>query len=115
MELTTLAYTILAVLVGGGFLYMMLRRNTDTDAPLTAEDYAKHLLFAIDLAQVLVQAAEQLADSGQINRDARFNYVFSRLREAFPALTEDRLITYIESAVHVVNQGAALLTPPADQ
>ncbi len=115
MELTTLVYTVLAVLVGGGFLYMMLRRNKDTGAPLTAANVVARVQDAVSIAQTLVQAAEQLAETGQIDRGARFQYVFSRLRELFPNLSEDTLIALIEGAVWAVNQGAALLTPPADQ
>lgn len=107
METTTLIYLVIALLVGGAFAYMMLRRrgNFSPDAVLI------QVQEAITVAQALVAAAEQMADTGTIDRDARFNYVFTRLRELFPSLSEDMLIAAIEGAVFLVTKTADLLEP----
>lgn len=109
MELTTLLYLILAVLAGAGFAYLMLRRTTPAGQSPGVDDLFGAFQDAAVIAQTLVAAAEQLAETGQIDRNARFNYVFERLRQQFPGLSQDLLIAVIEGAVWVVTKSAALL------
>lgn len=113
MELTTAVYLVLAVAVGAGFAYLMLRRDTPEGTVLSAGSYLERIQEAAAMAQILVQAAEQLAETGQLARDARFHYVYGRLHTLFPSLSEDTLIAVLEAAVWTVNQGVAWLAPPA--
>lgn len=107
MDAVTIVYLIVAVLVGSGLAYVLLRRGDVTPDTLLAS-----VKEAATVAQTLVQAAEQLSTTGQIAKDAKFNYVFSRLRELFPNLSEDALIAAIEGAVWAINQAVVIVDPP---
>ncbi len=107
MDIESVIYLVLAVLVGGGIAYVLLRRT----GKVGVGDVLAQVKDAATIAATLVAAAEQMAESGQITKDARFNYVFSRLRELFPGLSEDTLIAAIEGAVYLVTKGIDLLTP----
>ncbi len=107
VDTASVIYLVLAVLVGGGVAYVLLRRTGKAGVG----DVLAQVQDAATIAATLVAAAEQMAESGQITKDARFNYVFTRLRELFPGLSEDILIAAIEGAVWMVNQGIDLLTP----
>lgn len=115
MEPTTLICLILAVLVGAGVAYWMLRRDAGQGQTPSAFDYLARIQEAISVAEALVAAAEQLSETGQIERDARFNYVYSRLHSLFPGLSEDLLVGIIEGAVWVVTKGAELLEADGDR
>lgn len=106
MELTSWAYVALAVLVGGAVAWAMLRRGG-----VTGDSLLQQIGDAAVIAQTLVAAAEQMAETGTIEKTARFNYVFARLRELFPGLSEDMLIAAIEGAVWLVTKGSDLLDP----
>lgn len=106
MEATTIIYLVLAVLVGVGLAYWQLRQG-----PLTAGGALDQVHEAVVVAQTLVAAAEQMANTGTISRDARFNYVFTRLRDLFPSLSEDMLVAAIEGAVWIVTKAGDLLEP----
>lgn len=107
VDLTTWLYIGLAVLAGGAFGYIMLRRG----GAYTPDAVLTQVQDAITVAQALVAAAEQLSETGAIDRGARFQYVFGRLRELFPNLSEDTLIAAIEGAVWLVTKSADLLEP----
>lgn len=110
VETTTIVYMMLAVLVGGVAVWLLLRRGQE----MTPDTLFAGAQDAFVIAQTLVAAAEQLAQTGTISRDARFNYVFTRLRELFPSLSEDVLIAAIEGAVWLVTKSAAIIQPPED-
>ncbi len=112
MELTTTIYVVVAALIGGAFAYLMLRRDHDDGTPHSADSVLTTVQDAFGIASELVKAAEQMSETGQLDRDARFNYAFSRLRELFPNLSQDTLVAAIEAGVWIVNQGAALLVSP---
>ena len=114
MELSTAVYVVVAALIGGAFAYFLLRRDAADGTPPSANTVLTHVQDAFSIAAGLVQAAEQLSETGTITKDARFQYVLSRLRELFPTLSEDILIAAIEAGVHLVNSGVALLTPDSD-
>jgi hypothetical protein len=54
---------------------------------------------AFEDASNLVNAAEQLWETGQIKRTERFDYAYTRLHSLWPALSEDLLQAAIEAAV----------------
>lgn len=112
MDTTTILLLALALLVGAGYAYAMLRRNADDGTPPVVDDVLTTIQDAFAVAQGLVASAEQLAATGQIAKDARFNYVFVRLRELFPRLSEDTLIAALEAAVYLVTKAQVLLEPP---
>lgn len=112
METTTIVYMMLAVLVGGGFVYVMLHRDASDGTPPTVDTVLTTVQDAFAVAQGLVASAEQLSETGQIAKDARFNYVFGRLRELFPNLSEDTLIAALEAGVYLVTKAQVLLDPP---
>lgn len=112
VETTTIVYMMLAVLVGGGFVYVMLHRDASDGTPPTVDTVLTTVQDAFAVAQGLVASAEQLSETGQIAKDARFNYVFGRLRELFPNLSEDTLIAALEAGVYLVTKAQVLLDPP---
>lgn len=112
METSTILYLVLALLVGAGFAWALLRRDLADGTPPTADTVLTTVQDAFAVAQGLVASAEQLASTGQIAKDARFNYVFTRLRELFPNLSEDTLIAALEGAVWLVTKAEVLLEPP---
>lgn len=114
MELSTTVYVLVAALIGGAFAYLLFHRDAAVSTLPTAHGVLTAVQDAFGIAAGLVQAAEQLSETGTIAKDARFNYVYTRLRELFPTLSEDILIAAIEAGVHLVNSGVALLTPDSD-
>lgn len=111
MDIPTVIYLALSVVAGALVAWLLLRRSGATP---TAGGLLAAAQDAFVVAQTLVAAAEQMADTGTITKDARFNYVFTRLRELFPALSEDVLIAAIEGAVWLVTKGVALVETPED-
>jgi len=101
---------VLAVLVGGAAAWLLLQRGQE----MTPDTLLAGAQDAFVIAQTLVAAAEQLAQTGTISQDARFDYVWARLRELFPSLSEDVLIVAIEGAVWLVTKSAAIIQPPED-
>ncbi len=64
----------------------------------TRTDLAKYnALFqsAYDYAR----AAQQLYESGQISKDARYQYVADLIRQQYPAMTDDKVRQIIETSV----------------
>lgn len=112
MDTSTILYLVLALLVGAGFAWVLLRRDLADGTPPTADTVLTAVQDAFAVAQGLVASAEQLASTGQIAKDARFHYVFTRLRELFPNLSEDTLIAALEGAVWLVTKAEVLLEPP---
>lgn len=114
VELTTTIYVVVAALIGGAFVYLMLRRDADDGTPPTADSVLGTVQDAFGIAQALVAAAEQLSETGQIDKGTRFQYAFTRLRELFPNLSQDTLIAAIEAGVYLVTKAGALLEVDAD-
>lgn len=54
---------------------------------------------AVGEARELVLAAEQLWQTGRLEKDDRFNWTMGRLTESFPNLDEETLVGSIEAAV----------------
>ncbi len=63
------------------------------------------------VAQTAVAAAEQLWTTGQLPRDARFDYALSLLEAEFPALKREHLIAALEAAVFWLKTGLAARQP----
>lgn len=54
---------------------------------------------AVEEAMHYVQAAEQLAATGRLEKSERFDYVFDLLNKRYPSLDRDVVVSLIESAV----------------
>ena len=59
--------------------------------------------------QTYIQAAEQMAQSGKLAKDGRFDWVAGQIAEKFPQLSKTQIIAYVEGAVYALNAGANLL------
>lgn len=103
MDIASVIYWGLGLLVGGLIVYLVLRRTTPSGQAPQVETVMGGVQEAIDIAMTLVAAAEQLAESGQIQKSDRFDYVFERLHGLFPRLRPDVLEAAIEAAVYSVN------------
>lgn len=73
---------------------LWLRSRTDDSIDTLAE-----MEVAIVLARELVVAAEQLWETGQIEKVERFDYVMSKLMMIFPNLDVETLEALLEAAV----------------
>lgn len=58
-----------------------------------------------------IQAAEQMAKSGQLAKDERFDWVVTQIAAKFPQLSKATIAAYVESAVYALNLGAQILGP----
>jgi hypothetical protein len=65
----------------------------------SVEDWQTTFGKAFEDASNLVNAAEQLWETGQIKRTERFDYAYTRLHSLWPALNEDLLEAAVEAAV----------------
>lgn len=98
-------------LVGG----LLLLGSLAVVAIVFAARYVQALLGDAKYAEITrtirtyIQAAEQMAKSGQIQEDARYQWVVDRIVEKFPQLSEQQIEVFIESAVYVLNAGASLV------
>ncbi len=107
MDITSVIYWGLGLLVGGLVVYLVLRRTTPLGQTPQVETVMGGVQEAIEIAKTLVAAAEQLAETGQITRDDRFDYVFERLHRLYPGLSPDVLEAAIEGAVWLVTKTTA--------
>lgn len=94
MNDTAILYAV-GVLLIGGLLYWLGNRNP---AKSTAQ-VIEQVIQAGNLANDLVQTAEQLWLKGELPKDDRFDFVMDELEALFPDLTEQQLRNAIESAV----------------
>lgn len=89
--------------------YLLWKRNQ----PVTLEGIVSTAQEAIPIAQTLtevatigVQAAEQLATTGKLSKDARLDYALNYVKSWSPALKNldnEKIYAAIESAVLVAN------------
>lgn len=57
----------------------------------------------------LVEAAEQLYQSGKLQKDLRYRYVLEQLKERFPGLDDQDIQAFVESAVFWLKRGSLLI------
>lgn len=74
-------------------------------AQLGATKYAE----LVRTIRTYIQAAEQMAKSGQIQKDERYQWVVTQIVAKFPQLSKDQIDAYVESAVYALNAGATLV------
>ena len=84
------------ILTGGLFLWLLWRSGPQ---PENITDRVEDLETAIVFARELVLAAEQLWETGQIEKGDRFDYVMGKLMMVFPDLDIDTLEALLEAAV----------------
>lgn len=72
---------------------------------VTEKDFLARIAAAQVVAQGAVEAAEQLWQTGQIERDYRFDWAAARIRSVVPDVTDDQLEMLIESAVYLIKRG----------
>lgn len=58
-----------------------------------------------------IQAAEQMAKSGQLTNDARYDWVVTQIAARFPKLPKTTINAFVESAVYMLNMGATWMAP----
>jgi hypothetical protein len=75
------------------------------------EEWATTFQKALDDAGSLRDAAEQLWVSGQLAKDERFNYAYTRLHTLWPALSEELLQAAVEAAVRSAKRWEERTTP----
>ena len=86
-----------------------------------AARYVRMRLGEAEFAQLMntiaayVEAAEQMARSGKLAKDGRFDWVAGEVAERFPQLSKAQIIAYVESAVYALNAGAHLLSRTVDK
>ena len=96
MEVNEVITITSILLVAGGFLWLLWRaRGSPVDVFKGAEDLETAIVFAREM----VLAAEQLWETGQIRKDARFDYVMEKLEMVFPNIDADALEALLEAAV----------------
>jgi hypothetical protein len=83
------------VLAGGIFLWLLWRSAPKTELVDQVGDIETAIIFAREL----VLAAEQLWETGQIEKGDRFDYVMGKLMMVFPDLDIDTLEALLEAAV----------------
>lgn len=59
-------------------------------------------LKSAGIARVLVASAEQLWLTGKLEKSARFDWVAARIRNVLPNVTDDEIVTFIESGVKLL-------------
>lgn len=100
-----LVYAGLAVVVTAIALYgAWLARQWLTNK-LGAETMREVEQYAVKL----VEAAEQMSKSGQLQADLRYRWVVERLQARFSDLDEDDIKAFIESAVFWMKEANTLL------
>lgn len=109
----SLVLVVITILV---FAYLLWQRKL----PLSLEGFLSTAQEAVPIAQTLtevatigVQAAEQLAETGRLAKDARLDYAVNYVKSWNPALknlSNEKIYAAIESAVLVVNSLQAQAT-----
>jgi len=95
-------FSIVAVVVLGLLAIVALWRDGIKPTAKGVIGKVEEFSAAIEAAQTMVYAAEQLYLSGQLPKDKRFEYVFVRLRVLFPDLDPGLLNSAVEAAVPLV-------------
>lgn len=114
MDIMQIVGWILAIVGVGAAVYFRLTGQDKNG------EFFNTLFAAQSAAREAVAAAEQLWQSGQIEKDARFDFVFAQLKKLFPTLNGDTLEMTIEAAVYWLKQAAAnvpgsvMITPAVD-
>ena len=96
MEVHEVATVFSILAVTGIFLWLLWKaRGRPVDIFNGVEDIETAIVFAREM----VLAAEQLWETGQIRKDARFDYVMEKLEMVFPNIDADALEALLEAAV----------------
>jgi len=96
MNLLDYVFAVLAVVGGAAFLWLVyvtgqwVRGKTDNEAWNQIEGFVTKL----------VESAEQMTASGQLQADLRYQWVLQRLQARFPDFTDEDAKDMIESAVY---------------
>lgn len=101
----TYVFVILAVVLSGVAVFALWTLAKYLRTKVGAEDYA----IMMKEIRTYVEAAEQKCKSGELAKDARYQYVTSLITQNFPQLTKEQIDAYVEGAVHVLNLGASLM------
>lgn len=113
-QLVTTVVTLLTFIV---VVILLLRHGSPMSAATLSEAIDTTQTYAGDLSEIAlqgVQSAEQLARTGKITRDDRFEHAFAHVRKFYPDLDEESLVNAIESAVLVTKAIIADLPPALD-
>lgn len=95
----TLGLALVSVALAG-FAFWRTGRTPNVDEALAeVMGQLSGMERAVKTAQAYVLAAEQLWQSGKLNKESRFAYVLERLEAAFPGVDEEILTDSIEAAV----------------
>ena len=104
----SLAAIVIAVYV----LVQAQRAGTPITGALVTTTLQEATVSAQELAEVALTAAgaaEQLFRSGKIERSERLDHAFEYVRDWYPNLDEETIITALESAVLTINSIVASL------
>lgn len=89
-------------LVVAGMIALWLRKR-----PASAAEALAEVQEATEVTRQFVAAAEQLWQTGRLERDERFDYVVARLAERYPGMDTNQAAATIEAAVYWLKSGLA--------
>ena len=89
-------------LVVAGMIALWLRKP-----PTSAAEALAEVQEATEVTRQFVAAAEQLWQTGRLQRDERFDYVVARLAERYPGMDTNQAAATIEAAVYWLKSGLA--------
>lgn len=98
-------YAVIAVVLTAIALYAAWMGRQWLAAKIGAENLREVEQYAVKL----VEAAEQMSKSGQLQADLRYRWVVERLQARFSDLDEDDIKAFIESAVFWLKEANSLV------
>lgn len=121
MQIDAATLGIIVSLVAVAIASYTLVRARQAGTPITGQLITSTLQDASTAAKELTEvaltgtrAAEQLYRTGRITRDDRLTHALHYVRQWFPEMEDDTLITAIESAVLLVNNIASAMPDKVD-
>lgn len=111
----TIIVSVVAIVLAAVAMWQARKVGTPVTGELVQTVLQESTTMATELTEAALtgaRAAEQLYRTGKIQRDARLTKALNYVRQFFPDMNDDTLITAIESAVLVVNSVVDAMPKP---
>lgn len=106
VETIAIVVSLVAVVISAFAIWRATQFGTPITGQLIESTLATSTTMATELTEVALtaaRAAQQLYESGKIQRDQRLDHAFNYVRQWFPDLDQARILTAIEAGVYTIN------------